>query len=270
MDQNTQQLAVTMRRHLVEMTYLGKSSHIGSALSIVDLLAVLYRRILKVDPKKPNWENRDRFILSKGHAGAAVYAILAECDFFEKDILKTHCQNGSQLSGHVSSHHVPGIDVSTGSLGHGLSIGAGMAYDAKLKNKKHRVFVLMSDGDCQEGSSWEAALFSSQHKLDNLIVIVDYNKLQALGRVKDILNLEPFVNKWEAFGWAVQEIEGHDHEAIYASLSNLPFQTSKPTCIIAHTVKGKGISFMEDNLVWHYRSPRDDDYKKAIEELGRD
>lgn len=260
-------LANRIRKHVVEMTNRGNSSHVGSALSVADLLAVLYGSILKIDPKNPKLQDRDRFILSKGHAGAAVYAVLAELGFFDNEILKSHFQNGSMLSGHVSHKGVPGVEFSTGSLGHGLSVGAGMAYSAKLDQLKHRVFVLMSDGECDAGSNWEAILFAGHHKLDNLIAIIDYNKIQSLGRVKEVLDLEPFVDKWKSFGWAVNEIDGHNHQEILAAFQRLPISSSKPNCIIAHTIKGKGVSFMEDKLLWHYRSPQGEDFLNALKEL---
>lgn len=264
---NTKDLACRLRKHVVEMTHLGNSSHIGSSLSIADIMAVLYGKILHLDPQNPKWAERDRFILSKGHAGAVNYAVLAEMGFLAKQILQTHFQDGSILSGHVSHKGVPGVELSTGSLGHGLSVGVGMAYGAKLDNRQHRIFVLLSDGECDAGSNWEAILFAGHHKLDNLIAIVDYNKIQSLGRVQEILDLEPFVAKWQAFGWEVKEIDGHDHAAILTALSALPLCHAKPTCIIAHTVKGKGISFMENKVLWHYRSPQGGDYTNALNEL---
>lgn len=263
---NTKKLALKIRKHVIEMTNRGNSSHIGSALSIADLIAGLYGEILHVNPKNQKWEHRDRFILSKGHAGAAVYAALAETGFFRIDMLQTHYQNGSFLSGHIS-HKIPGVEFSTGSLGHGLSVGAGMAYSAKLDHKNHRVFVLISDGECDEGSNWEAILFAAHHRLDNLVVIIDYNKIQSMGRVEDILKLEPLVEKWRAFGWETVEIDGHNLTEIYAACTNLPKSYEKPTCIIANTVKGKGVSFMENTVLWHYRSPQGDDYINALREL---
>ncbi|OGT08827.1 MAG: transketolase [Gammaproteobacteria bacterium GWE2_37_16] len=263
----SEKLAQKVRKHVVEMTSRGNSSHVGSALSITDLLAVLYGKILCFDPGNPKWEKRDRFLLSKGHAGAAVYAILAEVGFFSTEILQTHYQNGSILSGHVSHKDVPGVEFSTGSLGHALSVGVGMAYNAKLKGENHRVFVLMSDGECGEGSNWEAILFASHHCLDNLVVIIDYNKIQSMGRVEDILKLEPFAEKLLAFGWETVEIDGHNHEEIYVACDNIPKTAKKPTCIIANTVKGKGVSFMENTVLWHYRSPQKEDFINAIQEL---
>ncbi|MGQ9851552.1 MAG: transketolase, partial [Aggregatilineaceae bacterium] len=210
---------------------------------------------------------RDRFVLSKGHGCAALYAVLAECGFFPLEWLDTFYQNGSRLPGHATHTHVPGIEVSTGSLGHGLSIACGMALAAKRDGKPYRVFALLSDGECDEGSTWEAVLFASHHRLDNLIAIVDYNKIQSLGRVEEVINLEPLAEKWRSFGWAVREIDGHDVLEIEDALSQVPFEAGRPSCVIAHTVKGKGVSFMEDKLLWHYRSPQGEEYEAALAEL---
>ncbi len=260
-------LAKRIRLHALRMTSLGGSSHIGSIFSMTDLIAVLYGNILKLDPNNPKWPERDRFILSKGHAGAGVYAALSERGFFEVETLNTHCQDGSILSGHISHKGIPGVEISTGSLGHGLSIGAGMALSAKLNKEEHRVFVLMSDGECDEGSNWEAILFAAHHKLDNLITIIDYNKFQSIDSISDTLGLEPFADKWKSFGWSVREIDGHDHSVIHKTLSSIPFESGKPTCIIAHTTKGKGVTFMENSVLWHYRSAKGEEYEAAKKEL---
>ncbi|HEY4956114.1 MAG TPA: transketolase [Gemmatimonadaceae bacterium] len=266
----TEELAKRIRRHAVRMTNLGGSSHVGSVLSMADIVAVLYGGIMRIDPAKPNQPNRDRFILSKGHAGAGIYAALAESGFFPIEWLEKHCADGSVLSGHVSHKGVPGVELSTGSLGHGLPVGAGMAYGAKLDDATRRVFVVLSDGECDEGSTWEAIMFSSHHKLDNLVAIVDYNKIQSLAPVAETLALEPFADKWRAFGWSVTEVDGHDHNALYATLSDLPKVTGKPSCILAHTIKGKGVSFMERSVLWHYRTPRGSEYDEALNELISD
>lgn len=234
---------------------------------MADILAVLYGAVLRVDPAAPKWPDRDRFILSKGHAGAGVYAALAERGFFPVDKLMDHYQDGSDLSGHVSHKGNPGVELSTGSLGHGLPVGAGMAFAAKLDDAKHRVVVMLSDGECDEGSNWEAALFAAHHGLQQLIAIVDYNKIQSLGPVVDTIGLEPFADKWRAFGWGVMEVDGHDHKALLSTLSSLPAQPGKPTCVLAHTVKGKGVSFMEHSVLWHYRSARGDELAAAEREL---
>ena len=236
-------------------------------MSCADVLAVLYGRVLRVDPLRPRWPDRDRFILSKGHAGCAVYAALAERGFFPVEKLLTHYQDGSDLSGHVSHKGIPGVEVSTGSLGHGLSIGAGMAYAGKLDGATNRVVVLLSDGECDEGSTWESALFAAHHKLDNLVAILDYNKIQSLAPVAETLALEPFAKKWTSFGWALREVDGHDHEALFDALATIPFAVGQPSCLIAHTLKGKGVSFMENTVLWHYRTARGEEYQAALREL---
>jgi transketolase len=266
--QSYQKLASRIRRSALYMVHKANASHIGTSLSIADILAVLYESILHVDPKRPTWPDRDRFILSKGHGCAALYAVLAERGFFAKEWLETYCQDGSHLAGHITSHGVPGAEVSTGSLGHGLPIGCGMALAGKHDDQPYRVFVLLSDGECDEGSTWEAALFAPHHHLDNLIAIIDYNKIQSFGTTKEVLDLEPLAEKWRAFGWAVQEIDGHDFRQIENALTSLSFKKGQPSCIIAHTVKGKGISFMENQLAWHYKSPNDEELQQALAELG--
>jgi transketolase len=248
------------------MTKRAKSSHVGSSFSMAELLAVLYSGVLRVDPKRLDWPDRDRFILSKGHGCAGLYAVLAERGFFPIEWLDTFYANGSRLAGHATTT-APGVEVSTGSLGHGLSIGAGMALAAKRDGAAHRVFVMLSDGECDEGSIWEPALFAPQHALDNLVVIVDYNKIQSLGSVKEVMDLDPFADKWRAFRWAVREIDGHDVAQVRDALTAVPFETGRPSCIIAHTIKGKGVSFMEEKLLWHYRSPQGDEFDAALTEL---
>lgn len=260
-------LSTQIRAQVLRMSHKARSSHIGSSLSIADLLAVLYARIMRLDPAIPDMPDRDRFILSKGHGCAAVYAILAEKGYFPKDWLNTYQDEGSRLPRHIT-HSVPGVEASTGSLGHGLAIGCGMALAAKRDGQAYRVFALLSDGECNEGSTWEAALFAPHHQLDNLVAIVDYNKLQAFGRVKEVLNLDPLAAKWQAFGWCVREIDGHNLEQILDTLSDIPFAASQPSCIIAHTIKGKGVSFMENQLAWHYRYPSEGELSQALKELG--
>lgn len=264
----SEELAYRIRVHAVNMTHSGKSSHIGGILSIADILAVLYNDILNVYPHSPKHPERDRFILSKGHAGAGVYAVLAEKGFFSTEMLKEHYKNGSLLSGHVSHKGIPGVELSTGSLGHGLSIGCGMAYSLKLDNKSQKTVVLLSDGECDEGSTWEAIMFASHHQLENLIAIVDYNKIQSLDTVENTLNLEPFDKKWEAFGWNVFSIDGHNHHELKLTLKETFYnKKNKPSVIIANTIKGKGVSFMENSVLWHYRSPQGEEYLNAIKEL---
>lgn len=261
-------LAHRIRLHVLDMTSRAKSSHVGSSFSMAELLAVLYGKTLRVDPSRPDWPERDRFILSKGHGCAGLYAVLAERGFFPRDVLTTFYQNGSILAGHATTT-APGVEISTGSLGHGLSIGAGMALAAKRDGHAHRVFVLLSDGECDEGSTWEPILFAPQHGLDNLVAIVDFNKIQSLAPVSEVMELEPFAAKWRAFRWGVREIDGHDVGAIDDALSSVPFEPGKPSCIIAHTVKGKGVSFMErEGVLWHYRSPQGEELTAALRELG--
>ena len=260
-------LARQIRIRALKMTSAAGSSHIGSVLSMADILAVLYGGILRVDPANPQWPQRDRFILSKGHAAAGVYAALAERGYFPAEDLQTYCRDGSTFGGHVSHHGIPGVELSTGSLGHGLSVGAGMAYGARLDGHNHRVFVVLSDGECDEGSTWEASLFAAHHDLDHLVAVVDYNKLQSLAPVAETLRLEPFADKWRAFGWSVAEVNGHDHDQLRSALANTPAMPGRPTAVVAHTTKGKGVSFMEDSVLWHYRSPQGEEFQRALDEL---
>lgn len=266
---NIEKLARQIRLHSIRMTGTGGGSHVGSCLSIADVLAVLYGDFLRYDPKQPKWESRDRFVVSKGHAAAAVYAALAECGFFERSKLDSHYQDGADLCGHVSTG-LPGIELSTGSLGHGLPVAAGMALSAKLDGKSHRVVVLMSDGEFDEGSNWEAILFAAHHKLSNLSIVVDYNKIQSLKTVAETLSLEPFADKLRSFGWSIVDVDGHDHAALKETFERLPFEAERPNCIFAHTTKGKGVSFMENSVLWHYRSPKGEEQKAALRELGED
>ena len=262
------ELALRIRRHAVQMTHLGKSSHVGAVLSMADILGVLYGGVLQLRPSEPKWPDRDRFILSKGHAGAGVYSALAETGFFPVSQLETHCKNGSVLSGHLSHIDVPGVELSTGSLGHGLPVATGMALAAHRDRRRHRVFALLSDGECDEGSNWEAVLFAAHHGLSNLIAIIDYNKIQSLASVEETLRLEPFADKWRAFGWHVNEVDGHSHSALSVALNVNSSAGRQPTCVVAHTTKGKGVSFMENSVLWHYRSPQGDEFEKAMQELG--
>jgi len=259
--------ALRLRKHVVRMCHLGGSSHVGSCLSVADIMAVLFGEVLQIDPARPDWDGRDRFILSKGHAGACVYAALAERGFFPLSDLDLHYANGSALSGHVSHKGVPGVDLSTGSLGHGLGIGAGMALQLRRMGGGQRVYVVLSDGECDEGSVWEAAMFAAHNKLGNLCAVIDHNKLQSLAACSDTLSLEPFAEKWEAFGWRVRRVDGHDPAALLAALSDLAADPDRPLCIIADTVKGRGVSFMEGEVLWHYRSPQGEEYDAALREL---
>lgn len=258
--------ARTLRLHAVRMVHHARAAHLGSCLSMADLLACLYWQTLRVDPERPDWPERDRFILSKGHGAAVFYATLAERGFFPVAELTEYEKPGSRLTGHVTSG-VPGVEISTGSLGHGLPVACGLALGARRGGLAFRTFVLLSDGELDEGSNWEAILFAPHHRLDNLTVIVDYNKIQSFGRVEEVLALEPLADKFRAFGWAVAEIDGHDMEQVAAALSGPPAETGKPTAIIAHTVKGKGVRFMEDKLEWHYKSPNAEQMIAASDEL---
>ena len=262
-------LAWLIRRNGLEMTHISHGSHIGSVLSVAEIIAVLYSSVLNVDPKQPKKPDRDRLILSKGHAGSAVYAALAETGFFPVEQLKTHYANGSILSGHVSHKGVPGVEVSTGSLGHGLGVGTGMALGAKMDGAQWRTYVVLGDGECDEGSVWESALQAAQYKLDRLIAVVDYNHMQSLASVEDTLRLEPFEQKWKDFGWNAESVNGHDTDALLAAFARARENAGsrKPYVILAHTVKGKGISFMENNILWHYRTPQGEEYEAALKEL---
>lgn len=267
MKRDYKKLSNHIRKKILKMVFNSQTSHIGSSLSIVDILTVLYFKILSADPKNPWSENRDRFILSKGHACASLYATLALKGFFSEEILDTYCLDNGILPGHSTMHCVPGVEVSTGSLGHGLSMGVGMTIAAKHDGSNYRIFVLLSDGECNEGSVWEAAMFAAQYKLDNLIAIIDRNKLQAFGWTEEVVKLEGLKDKWSSFGWAVKEIDGHNFSEIEKTLTQLPFIKSKPSVIIANTIKGKGVSFMENQLAWHYKSPNKEQLEIALKEL---
>lgn len=264
---DSRDLARRMRARALRMVHRSKASHIGSALSITDIVAVLYSGALNVFPQEPKNPSRDRFILSKGHACVAIYAALAETGFFPRTALAAYATDGSQLMTHIS-HHIPGVEFSTGALGQGLPFGVGKALAAKRSGKDWRTVVLMSDGEMGEGSNWEAFLFAAHHKLDNLTAIIDYNKLQSLGTVASTLGLEPLADKLNAFGWAVREVDGHDHEALAANLSADQWQPGKPQMLIAHTIKGKGVAYMENKVEWHYRSPNDEQLAEALAALG--
>ena len=264
-DIKTQELARKVRIHAVKMVNKGGSSHIGSVLSIVDILAVLYGKVMKYRSNDPKWDGRDRFILSKGHAGAGVYAILAECGFFDIVELNKHYQDGSIFSGHVSHKGVPGVELSTGSLGHGLPVASGMALAAKIDKKTHKVFVVMSDGELDEGSNWEAFMFAAHHGLNNLTAVIDRNKLQSMKTTEETLSLEPLRDKLIAFGWNVIEVDGHNHNELFSAIDS---DTKKPKVIIANTIKGKGVSFMENEISWHYRTPSGELFDQAMKDLG--
>ncbi|MEK9568716.1 MAG: transketolase [Paracoccaceae bacterium] len=262
----TSDLAHKIRISALKMTSEGGSSHIGSVFSIADILGVLYGKFLRVFPDNPRAVARDRFVLSKGHAGAGVYAALAHSGFFDVEELATHYSNGSTLSGHISHKGVPGVEFSTGSLGHGLPVAVGMALALRNTNGNQKVVCLMSDGECGEGSNWEAFLFAGHHKLKNLIAIVDFNNLQSIKTVDETLSLRPFGEKLKSFNWDVYEVDGHDHHAMIEALS---LETNeRPRVLILNTIKGKGVSFMENNVLWHYRTARGEEYKAALDELS--
>jgi len=255
-----------VRQSILDMIYKSRSPHIGPSFSIVEILVTLYFKFLNISPGDTLNPDRDRFILSKGHACPALYAVLTERGFLTKNDIDGFAVNGGTLEQHPNRNSGHGIEVSTGSLGHGLSIGAGMALAGKVDNKEYKIWVLLGDGELNEGSTWEAIMFAGHHKLNNLIAIVDHNKIQALGCTKDIIDLEPLSRKWKSFGWHVQEMDGHKFDQIFASLITL--ENNKPNVMILHTIKGKGVSFMEDQLLWHYRAPNEEEYRLALEELS--
>jgi transketolase len=250
------------------MVHRARASHLGSCLSMADIVACLYWNTLRIDPERPDWQERDRFILSKGHGAAIIYAALAERGFFPIQELETYCELASRLTGHITSG-VPGVELSSGSLGHGLPVGCGIALMAKREQLSFRTVVMCSDGELDEGSNWEAILFAPQHELDNLLVIVDYNKIQSFGRVKEVLDLDPLADKFRAFRWAVREVDGHNMQELADTFATVPFEQGKPNVVIAHTIKGKGVNFMENDLAWHYKSPSADQLAQALQELGR-
>lgn len=259
--------AVQIRKSVVELITKSKDGHIPSAQSMVEILLVLYHNILNIDPKNPTDENRDRFILSKGHGCASLYSILANLGFFPKDELEKYATINGILGGHPEMQKVPGIEVSTGSLGHGFPMGVGMAMSAKLNNQKHKVYCVVGDGECNEGTIWEAANISAHFKLDNLVVIVDHNKQQASGDVFEIMNPHLLSEKWKSFGWETIELDGHNIESLHKAFTSLPFKSGKPSAIIANTIKGKGISFMENERRWHTAIPNEEEFKLAMAEL---
>ncbi len=259
------ELARRIRVHVLRMTNRARASHVGTCLSAADILAVLYAKVLRVRADQPDWADRDRFVQSKGHGGAALYAVLAERGFFPRDWLGKYCEDNSPLAGHVSHRGVPGVEASTGSLGHGLSLACGMALGARSAGRGARAVALLSDGEMDEGSTWEAFLLAGHHRIENLFAVIDYNKIQSFGRTDDVLSLEPLAGKLSAFGWNVTEVNGHDHQALAGAFEP---RNGRPTVVIAHTVKGKGVSFMEDRLEWHYKSPSADELERGLRELG--
>ena len=260
--------AKRMRRDVVRLSYQAKTGHIGSSLSSVDLIIGLFSSFLRLDPLQSTAECRDRFLLSKGHACLPLYIALSEQGFLPKDVLETYGVDGGPLGHHPKKEPSFGIEFGTGSLGHGLSLATGMAFTAKLTKQPWRAAAMMSDGEQGEGLVWEAAGFAAHHRLDNLLAVVDFNKMQALGNTEEVLGVEPLDERWAAFGWSVRRIDGHDMEAIVATLAAFPFEPGKPSMIVADTVKGKGVSFMENSLLWHYRCPDTHEYEAAMAELG--
>lgn len=256
--------AKLVRKHIVKMLAEAGGGHFGGSLSSVEILVSLYFHILRIDPKSPRWEDRDRFVLSKGHACAALCPVLAERGFFSSQLLLTFNELDSPFGMHPDMHKIPGCDMSTGSLGHGLPVGLGMALTAKLDKKSYRVFVLLGDGELQEGSVWEAAMAAKHYRLDNLAVIVDRNGIELDGPTEEIMSLEPLVEKWRSFGWKVKEIDGHKIEEIVEALRDLPFEVNRPGIVIAHTVKGKGISFAENTHDWHYATITEEQAQRAL------
>jgi transketolase len=267
MSTETFNLAVNVRKKVLHMVHAANAPHVGSCFSIADILAVLFGTIMKFDSSQPKADHRDRFILSKGHAAAAVYATLAELNFIDPQDLDNYGADGSLFMTHVN-HKITGVEFSTGSLGHGLPFGVGKSLAAKRLLKDWRTFVLLSDGEMDAGSNWEALMFSSHHKLDNLIAIIDYNKLQSLTSIENTLGLEPLKDKLIAFGWSVKEVDGHNHDELINVLRSAPWVKDKPSIVIAHTTKGKGISFMENKVEWHYKSPNSEELSIGLKELG--
>ena len=253
-----------LRRLVVEMVEVERRGHIGPAMSLIEILRVLYDSFLRYRPDQPHWSDRDRFILSKGHGCLALYAILADKGFFERSELSRFCQPESILGGHPERGKTPGVEASTGALGHGLPIGVGMALAAKIRKQSHRVVVVTGDGEINEGSVWESALSAAKHRLSNLSVFIDYNKLQSYGPLREVIELEPLADKWHSFGFAVREVDGHDVQALKNLINKLPFDWERPSVVLCHTVKGKGFQFMEHNPKWHHKSKLSDAELQAM------
>jgi transketolase len=261
-------MAKQLRRHVVTMIATAGSGHPGGSLSAADIVAALYFKVMRHDPKNPQWPDRDRFVLSKGHAAPILYAALAECGYFPVEELSTLRKLGSRLQGHTDRTLTPGVEMSAGSLGQGLSYGIGIALAGRLDKRDYQVYVLLGDGECEEGQVWEAAMFAPHHGVDNLTAIIDHNDLQLDGRVCDIMGIEPLADKWRAFNWHVLEINGHDMGEILKALKKAREIKGKPTVIIAHTVKGKGVSFMEGNVDFHGKAPSPQETEQALKELA--
>jgi len=263
-----EKIAISIRKNILMMSFRSQSAHTGGALSCVEILVALYFQIMRVFPNNPYNDKRDRLIFSKAHDAKALFAVLAERGYFSKKILESYEQNDGLLGGHSIRHCVPGVEVSAGSLGHGLSMAVGVAVAEQMDNKKFYTFCILSDGECDEGATWEAALYAGHHKLDHLVAIIDYNKLQGYGRTKDVLDLEPFGAKWRDFGWIVKETDGNNLNKVMKSLSKLPFQKGKPSVLIAHTIKGLGgVPKYINQVSSQYKPPTEDEYKAAIQAL---
>ncbi|MBI3207889.1 MAG: transketolase [Candidatus Solibacter usitatus] len=263
-----QQFCTRIRRHIVEMITEAKSGHPGGSLSAVEILAVLYHEVMRHDPENPQWPDRDRFILGKGHAAPVLYSVMAEFGYTPVDQLHTLRRIGSIYQGHPDRRFIPALEASTGSLGLGLSVGLGMSLAARLNNSPTRVYVVLGDGEIQEGQVWEAAMFAAFHKVDNIVAIVDFNKIQLDGWVKDIMEVEPLADKWRSFGWHVITLDGHDIPAIRSAFSEASATKGKPTVLVAHTIKGKGVSFMENNPKFHGMAPTKEECAQALAELN--
>lgn len=262
--------SIFLRKKILDVVNVSRRGHVGSAFSSIDIVRVLYDHFLRVDPLNPGWDLRDRFIFSKGHGCLSLYTILAQKGFFPEKELNTFCKFGSKFGGHPQYGKVPGVEASTGSLGHGLSIALGMALSAKIRKKKWRTIILISDGECNEGSTWEAALSVSKHRLDNLLILVDYNKMQSYGKTYEVLDLEPFGNKWASFGFDVLEVNGHNESQLKSCIGSVLKNLNGPTVIICHTIKGKGIPFIEQNPSWHHKNMiTDEEMGRLYQELGK-
>lgn len=264
-----EKIAYKLRLEILHIVTRANGGHIGGAFSAIDIMTALYMNILNHNPNNPNWANRDRLLYSKGHSCLALYTVLAECGYYDKILLEKYAVNDGAFAGHPEREFIPGVEITAGSLGHGHSLGVGMALAGKINKKDYRVFVVSSDGELNEGSTWEAIMSASQYKLDNLTMIIDYNKYISLGTINSIMNIDPLKNRFESFGWMVNEIDGHNMEEILSSLEKIPYKKDKPSAIIANTIKGKGVSFMENVSMWHFRAPSPEEALQARKELQK-
>lgn len=268
---STEQLKRTARRlrlRILRMVHEAPGGHLGGSFSVLDILVALYFNILRHRPDEPDWPDRDRLILSKGHCCMALYTALCEAGYFREELLDNYCRNGGVLGGHPKRGSAPGVELSTGSLGHGLPVGNGIALANRMDGRDNRIFIVLSDGELQEGSTWEGIMLAAQQGLDHLVAVVDFNKLVSLGRTESIISLEPLGERFYTFGWGVRRVDGHDFPQLLDALDNLPAEPGKPTVVIADTVKGKGVSFMEGVPMWHHRKLKDEEYEKARRELS--